>query len=228
MPTLPTKIETIERLSRNLGLMQAGSTVTIDISTPAGQKVKFRTTFIGYLPKKYVLVQIPDSNRLGNFSRFIVQGTAVTVRGIIEGHEGAVAAFISTIKQTLQLPSRIMVLDFPQTVSIQSLRAAVRIDTEIPAKVKIEQEYWQAQITNISISGCQIIIQNGDSLTIARDDSLHMLVEDFQEKENLMLDSVVRSVKSINENLSLGVKFQPEIRENVIKLINHIIINEGV
>ncbi|XQW84320.1 PilZ domain-containing protein [Thalassotalea piscium] len=228
MQSTTVKIDTTERLSRNLGLLQAGSMVTIDISTPAGQKVKFRTTFIGYLPKKYALVQIPDNHRLGKASRFIVQGTAVTVRGLIEGHEGAVAAFVSTIKQTLQLPSRIMVLDFPQTVSVQSLRAAIRIDTEIPAKIKIEQEYWQVLITDISINGCQIVIQNGDSIKIAKDDNLHMIIEDFQETENLILDAIVRSIKTQNEDLLLGVKFQPEIRENVIKLINHTLISEGI
>ncbi|GHE94483.1 PilZ domain-containing protein [Thalassotalea profundi] len=228
MSTIPVKIETTERLNRNLGLLQAGSMVTIDISTPAGQKVKFRTVFIGYLPKKYVLIQMPDNNRIGNFSRFITQGTAVTVRGLIEGHEGSVAAFVSSIKQTLQLPSRIMVLDFPQTVSVQSLRTAIRIDTEIPAKVKIAQEYWQALITDISISGCQILIQNGDSITMAKGDSLHMIIEDFLDKENLILDSTICSIKSSNEDLSLGVKFQPEIRENVIKLINQVIIDEAV
>ncbi len=51
MPSSPVKIETITRLNRNLGLLQAGSMVTIDIATPAGQKGRFRTTFIGYLPK---------------------------------------------------------------------------------------------------------------------------------------------------------------------------------
>lgn len=228
MSTAPIKIDTTERLNRNLGLLQAGSMVTIDISTPAGQKVKFRTIFIGYLPKKYVLVQMPDTNRLGGFSKFITQGTAVTVRGLIEGHEGAVAAFVSSIKQTLQLPSRIMVLDFPQTVSVQSLRTAIRIDTEIAAKVKIGQEYWQVLITDISVSGCQIVIQNGDSIQIAKDTELHMIIEDFLDKENLVLDSIVCSIKNINEDLSLGVKFQPEIRENVIQLLHQIILNETV
>lgn len=228
MSTAPIKIDTTERLNRNLGLLQAGSTVTIDISTPAGQKVKFRTIFIGYLPKKYVLVQMPDTNRLGGFSKFITQGTAVTVRGLIEGHEGAVAAFVSSIKQTLQLPSRIIVLDFPQTVSVQSLRTAIRIDTEIAAKVKIGQEYWQVLITDISVSGCQIVIQNGYSIQIAKDVELHMIIEDFLDKENLVLDSIVCSIKNINEDLSLGVKFQPEIRENVIQLLHQIILNETV
>ena len=219
-------MDTVERLNRNLALMQAGSAVTIDVSTPAGQKAKFRTIFIGYLPKQYVLIQMPESNRLGNFSNFIVQGTAVTVRGLIEGHEGTVAAFISSIRQTLQIPSRIIVLDFPKTVSVQSLRNAVRIDANIGSTVQVGEEYWQATITDISVSGCQLLITNGFSLKIAKGDKLNAVIENFQDKENLKLVYEVCSTKIINEDLSLGVKFDPSHRESVIKIINDILIKE--
>ena len=228
MSNTEVRVNATERLNRNLSLLQSGAVVTIDISTPAGQKVKFRTTFIGYLPKKYVLIQIPDSNRLGSSSRFITQGTAVTVRGLIEGHEGTVAAFISTIKQTLQLPSRIMVLEFPQKVSVQNLRSAIRIDTEIPAKVKVEQEHWQALITDISISGCQIIIENGQSLKWTKDGELEATVEDVIENESLMLQCIICSVKNVGGDLSLGVKFNADMKEKISQLINHIVTHEGL
>ena len=78
MAATPKKIALVNRLDRNLGLLQSGSTITIDIATPAGQKAKFRSTFIGYLPKHYVLVQFPDANKLGNFSQYITQGAGIT------------------------------------------------------------------------------------------------------------------------------------------------------
>ncbi|MCI2282914.1 hypothetical protein L3081_05310 [Colwellia sp. MSW7] len=75
MSVKPTDIDTATRLDRNLALLHAGSLVTIDIATPRGQRGKFRTTFIGYLPKKYVLIQFPDSGKLGKFSqRFSARG----------------------------------------------------------------------------------------------------------------------------------------------------------
>ena len=36
----------------------------------------------------------------------------------------------------MQMPSRIMVLDFPRTVGLQNLRSSIRIETDINAKVK--------------------------------------------------------------------------------------------
>lgn len=227
MPVTPQKITTANRLDRNLGLIQSGSMITLDIATPAGQKAKFRSTFIGYLPKQYVLVQYPDSNKLGNFSQFITQGMGVTVRGLIEGHEGAVVAFVSNVKQTLQIPSRIIVLEFPRSVSLQSLRSAMRIDTEIIAKIKITKEYWQATIIDISVSGCQVLVNNGESLVMEKDKLIELVVEDFQDLRNLKFSGKICSIKSQANGVCIGIHFANKSKESVIKLLHHAIIIES-
>jgi hypothetical protein len=219
MSNKPSNIETSVRLDRNLALLHAGSMVNIDISTPAGQRAKFRTTFIGYLPRKYVLIQFPEASKLGRFSQHIVQGTAVTVRGLIEGHEGVVVAFLSTIKQTLQMPSRIMVLDFPRTVGLQSLRSSIRIDTQIPAKVKIDEDYWQATIENLSINGCQLNIMNGERLVLSDKKDIQIVIEEEQALDNLKLNGVVCNLKQHNEGISFGVKFKAKSEEQVRQLL---------
>lgn len=226
MPSGPVKVETSSRLSRNLGLMQAGSIVTIDISTPAGQKGKFRTTFIGYLPKHYVLIQFPDSNKLGNFGQFITQGSGVTVRGLIEGHEGSVAAFVSTIKQTLQIPSKMMVLEFPRSLSIQSLRKSVRVDTHIVAKSRVDNKYWQTYITDLSMSGCQLFVENGEAINMNNDKFIEVTIEDFQELSNLKVSGEICSIKSVLNGVSIGVKFNAESKDSVVKLLHHVITIE--
>jgi len=227
MAEKPTKIETVTRLNRNLGLLQAGATVTIDFSTPAGQKAKFRTTFIGYLPKHYVLIQFPDSSKLGAFSQHIKQGTAITVRGLIEGHEGAVVAFISTIKQTIQMPTRIMVLDFPHSVSLQNLRSAIRIDTNIHAKVKIDENYWQTTITDLSISGCQLNIVNGEKLVLSENKSIEITIEDNHGASHFKLNCAVCNLKKQTDGLSFGVKFSEQSNASVSQLMLETISSES-
>jgi c-di-GMP-binding flagellar brake protein YcgR len=219
MPNKPSDIETSTRLDRNLALLHAGSTVNIDISTPAGQRAKFRTIFIGYLPKKYVLIQFPEANKLGKFSQHLVQGTAVTVRGLIEGHEGVVVAFLSTIKQTLQMPSRIMVLDFPRTVGLQNLRSSIRIETQIPAKVKIDEDYWQATIENLSSKGCQLNIMNGEKLALSDKKDIQIVIEEGQAIDNYNLSGAVCNLKQYNEGISFGVKFESASEEQVRQLL---------
>lgn len=226
MPNGPEKVDMLTRLTRNLGLLQAGSAVTIDITTPAGQKGKFRTTFIGYLPKKYVLIQYPDANKLGAFSQYIVQGAAITVRGILEGHEGSVVAFVGLVKQTLQIPSRLIVLDFPTSVGLQCLRKSIRIDTEIESKIKIAREYWQTVITDISINGCQLLIENGEELLLVKNKQIEIIVEDFHNQEKLTFNATICNSKQQPTGVSLGVKFNPVSKDTVIKLLLHLITFE--
>ncbi|WP_114324731.1 PilZ domain-containing protein [Candidatus Colwellia aromaticivorans] len=222
-----TNVETATRLNRNLSLLHAGSMISIEIITPAGQRAKFRTTFIGYLPKRYVLIQFPDMKKLGSFAQHITQGMGITVRGLIEGHEGAVLAFISTIKQTIQMPSRIIVLDFPRTVGIQNLRSAIRIDTHIHAKVKIDQDYWQTTIINLSVSGCQLNIENGEKLVLSEKKVIEIIIEDKQGGSNIKLSGTVCNLKQQADGLSFGVKFNKESDNQVNQLLlNTITIQE--
>lgn len=219
MAEKPTNIETATRLDRNLALLYAGSLVTIDISTPAGQRGKFRTTFIGYLPKKYVLIQFPESSKLGKFSQHIVQGASITVRGLIEGHEGVVVAFVSTIKQTLQMPSRLMVLDFPRTVGLQNLRSSIRIETDIEAKVKIDENYWQTTIVNLSINGCQLDIVNGEKLVLSDKKTIEIVIEDKKGGNNFKLNGAVCNLKQQSDGVSFGVMFDEASHEQVSQLL---------
>ncbi|PKH85374.1 PilZ domain-containing protein [Colwellia sp. Bg11-28] len=205
--------------ARNLSYLKAGAPIIIDISTPAGQKRKFNTYFIGYLPKKYVLIEYPDSSKLGAFSQYIGQGTVITVRGLIEGRDGAAVAFISTIRQTLQIPSRIMVLDIPNTVTLQQLRSSVRIDTQIVAKVKIDDVYWQTTMTNLSVNGGQLDIINGEKLVLAEDKVIEVLVETSEGEDNIKLDATVCNFKKQVDGVSFGVKFNQVNKQQVIELL---------
>jgi len=219
MASSSEQVDVYGRLNKNLALLQAGSVITLDITTPAGQKKKLRTTFIGYLPKQYVLIQFPEPSKLGSFAQYVKQGTSVTIRGLIEGHEGAVVAFISQIKQTLQLPSRILVIDFPKSVSLQSLRSAMRIDTKISAKIKVDDEYWVATITDLSVNGCHLDINNGESLVLADKKSVLIVIEDFQGMHNIKLDAEICNIKQQVQGVSFGVKFKPEGKKQVTDLL---------
>lgn len=221
MADKPITIDINNRLNRNLGLLHAGSMVTIDIVTPAGQKGKFRAIFVGYLPKQYVLIQFPETNKLGSFSQFIAQGMSVTIRGLIEGKEGLVVAFVSKIKQTIQIPSRLMVLDFPRSVTLQNLRSSVRIDTVILAKVKVDASIWVTTITDLSITGCHLDIDNGEKLALSEKKSIIIIIEGVQGLKNIKLSGEVCNLKHQSAGLSFGVKFSDNSKANVKELLHH-------
>ena len=212
-------IDPTKHSARNLAFLKAGAPIMIDIPTPAGQKRKFNTTFIGYLPKKYILVEYPDSSRLGAFSQYIGQGTVITVRGLIEGRDGAAVAFISTVRQTLQIPSRIMVLDIPNTVTLQQLRSSIRIDTKIAAKVKIDDVYWQTTMTNLSVNGGQLDIINNEKLVLSENKVIEIVTETSEGENNIKLNATICNIKQQVDGVSFGVKFNQVSKQQVIELL---------
>ncbi|MGB2740637.1 MAG: PilZ domain-containing protein [Cognaticolwellia sp.] len=220
-----TRVEAVGRSNHNLRLLTPGATVTLDMSTPAGQRGKFRSSYIGYVSKKYVLVRYPDNSKVGSFSQYITQGMGVTVRGLIEGHEGAVVAFVSNVKQTIQIPSRIIVLEFPLEVSLQNLRTSIRIETYIKAKIKVKDEYWSSVIADISVSGCQLMVNNGETLTLADDKPLEIIIEDFQGLKNIKLEAEICNSKIQTEGVMLGVKFSDSSQIEVTKLLQQAVIS---
>lgn len=227
MAATPIQLETTELLNRNINLLQAGSSVTIDISSPAGKKGKFRTTFIGFLPKNYVLIQFPDSSKLGSFAQYVVPGVSITVRGLVEGREGAVVGFVSNVRQTLQTPSRLMVLEFPYKVSLQYLRSSIRVDTDIKVKVKVANDYFEAKVSDISISGCQVLVHNALSLMMANDKPIEVIIEDFLGKKNLKLPGSICNVKKQSNDVSLGIKFGEESKDSVSEVIQYAVSVES-
>ena len=154
-------------------------------------------------------------------------GANVTVRGLIEGHEGAIVAFVSQIRQTLQIPSRILTLEFPKNVTLQSLRSAVRIDTDIDIKVAVDKEYWKASIANLSNSGCQVIIYNGDPLLMTNGQKIKLVVEDFRGLSNLNMEATVCNAKKSGNNVSLGLKFEESSQEQAQKLLQQTMFEQS-
>jgi len=221
------QVTTENRLARHLGLLQAGSIITLDIMTPAGQKARYRTTFIGYLPQNYVLIQYPDSNKVGSFVVHIKQGVKTAVRGIVEGHEGAVVAFSSKIKQTVQHPLKLLVLEFPDEVGLQNLRNCTRIDTEIKAAVILNKKKWRAVITDLSISGCQLYIERGDKLALTNETNCPLLIESYLEFDSMEFSVNICNIKRLSTGVSLGVSFAFADSEAVKKLLLAVMGDEG-
>ena len=130
------------------------------------------------------------------------------------------------IKQTIQTPSRIMVLEFPKSVTLQSLRSAVRIDTEIKVKVKVDDEFWQATITDLSINGCHLEINNGEALVLADNKMIAIVIEDFQGLQNINLSAAICNIKQESNGATLGVQFTPDSKKQVTGLLHHAVTLE--
>ena len=200
----------------NLRLLPAGSTVVLEISTPTGQKKKVHTAFIGCLSKQYILIQYPDSQKLGHFANYIKAGGIITIRGLHEGHKFAIVAFNTQVKQTLLQSSKIIVLEFPKEVRVLYLRTGIRLQTEIKATVEFDKNSYAAQVTNLSPSGCQLIINSEKPPTLDNEAEIEITVAKNKDQESFAVKACVCNSKQLPTGLSIGVQFiensLPEIK----------------
>jgi len=121
----------------------------------------------------------------------------------------------------------LMVLDFPKNLTMQSLRKSIRIETDIQAKVRIDKNFWQGMITDLSLNGCQLLIDNGETLNLVKDKSIDIVVENFLDLKNLKLAGQICSIKPVMNGVSLGVKFNETSKDSVVKLLHHVVTIEA-
>ena len=219
------QVDTKDGLSKEFKYLLAGTSVNIDVVTPAGQKGRFKTIFIGYLPEQYVLVQFPESNKLGKFGQYITQGTEVIIRGLVEGHEASVIAFSSTITQTLSSPSRMMVLNFPSKMIIHNLRSTKRVLTELPVIVKVTEQPWQAQLTDVSLSGCHVEASQGGEGDFVEGETINISV-DVDDDIGVSLNARICNIKPFDKGVKFGCQFISAQDEQIEKLVHRALLAE--
>ncbi|GIU52109.1 MULTISPECIES: PilZ domain-containing protein [Shewanella] len=217
---MPTKqVDTKQGLSKEFKFLLAGTPVNIDIVSPAGQKGRFRTIFIGYLPEQFLLIQFPESNKLGNFGQYFVQGSEVIVRGLIEGHEASVIAFSSIIRQTLSTPTRMMALNFPSKIIIHNLRSTKRVLTELTASIKVKEDSWHAKLTDVSLTGCHIEACKEEQDALVEGETITISIE--VDENQISLKARICNAKASEEGLKLGCQFisdQDELVEKIVRM----------
>ena len=203
-------IDIDSELDVNLRLLHAGSNVVLELSTPTGQKRKIHSTFIGFVSQQYILIQYPDPKKLGHFADFIKPGALVTVKGLHEGLKFGIVAFTSQVKQVLMQPSKIIALEFPAKIQVLYLRSGIRLQTKIAATVQIDKIAYGAQITNLSPSGCQLIIDRDGPEILSNDTEIEVTVLKNNEQDSFSVMASVCNFKQLPVGISFGVRFIDE------------------
>ncbi|UJF22800.1 PilZ domain-containing protein [Shewanella sp. OMA3-2] len=205
----------------------AGTSVNIDIVTPTGELGRFRTTFIGYLPQQFILIQSPDSTKLGKHEQYIVKNAPITVRGLVEGHEASVIAFQTTLRQTLSTPSKMLVLDFPDTMMIHNLRSTKRVLTALACSVIVNGKEYEAVMTDVSLSGCHISLAMGGADSITEDIIISVkFCEHDDEEATLTVSCKVCNLKPFKQGVEFGVEFEAEQSASIESIIRLALLSE--
>jgi c-di-GMP-binding flagellar brake protein YcgR len=112
------------------------------------------STLIGYLKDEYIILKIPMENGV---PIGLTEGERVTVR-VFSGVN--VCSFACTVERVFARPLFYVHLSFPTSIQGTSLRSAMRVKTEIPARVKSTAQPdaipMDCKLVNISVSGARV------------------------------------------------------------------------
>jgi c-di-GMP-binding flagellar brake protein YcgR len=116
--------------------------------------VPYFSSLIGYVKDEYLIVKIPMENGV---AIGLTEGERVTVR-VFSGVN--VCSFACTVERVFARPLFYVHLSFPTAIQGTSLRSAMRVKADIPARVKSMAQPdaipMDCKLMNISVSGARV------------------------------------------------------------------------
>jgi len=197
-----------EEVTKSLSMLVSGSSIMVELSILSTKKIKFKSVFIGFLPNQFILIQLPSLSKDSELSAYLKQGVACTVRSLVEGKEGSVIAFITSIEQTIKIPTKMLVLNIPKQVALQSLRKRTRIETQLNFESVLNKNTIKGLIINISIDGCLLKIKRDEQLSITEGEKLSFSIPDQSFEEFSAIDGKVCNVKTTSKVHMVGIQFE--------------------
>lgn len=206
-------------VTKSLSMLTPGSAIIVEVSIPPSKKIKFKSVFVGFLPKHFMLIQLPDLNRHTELTGNINQGVACTVRSIVEKHEGAVVAFVTSIERTITVPAKMIVLNIPQQVAVRPLRKETRIDTQLNIEASVNNSLFKGIMVNLSLEGCLLSAKKEENVVITKDDTITLAITDKALSDITSIKGIVCNVKSSPTIDYFGVKFEDESYDVIKNLL---------
>lgn len=211
-------------LNQQLSLLAPGTLVTIEVLNTAGEKARCRALYVGNLPQQYLLLQFPDPTKYASLVPLLEPGVGLTVRGLVEGHEGAIIAFRSTIKQQLTTPSRLLVLSYPSQSQLQNLRTTPRIATQIPLILRVDNAQCGATMTDLSNKGCRVLLPANKQLALLNGQQVRLSIK--EEEKACELEATICNVRFGKTTWTVGLMFAEGAQANATELLHQIIARE--
>lgn len=214
-----------EDVSKSLSMLTPGSPIIVEVSIPPSKKIKFKSIFVGFLPNKFMLIQLPDLNRNAELVGNVKRGVACTVRSIVEQHEGSIVAFVTSIESTINIPAKMIVLNIPQKVVVQALRKETRIDTQLNFEAIVNNTSFKGVMVNLSLEGCLLSTQKEEKVVINKNDDITFSITDTALNDVTSIKGIVCNCKSSLNVDYAGIKFDDKSEKMIKNLLMKILFS---
>ena len=182
--------------------------LAIDLGCPLflqckGQKDRFKSRLIGFLPGEYLIIATPNVPGIRNI---LTAYEGVLVRYI---HQGEVFGFRADVIGSITAPFHLTFLACPARVERINLRKAPRIDCHIPATLTAGKQSFSGMILDISIAGCRFSTRSEDCSTFqaALDTSVTLAFLQLGKEDEAVVKGTVKNIHQDGRRLNLGILF---------------------
>jgi c-di-GMP-binding flagellar brake protein YcgR len=173
--------------------------------------VQHFSTLIGWLKDEYLIVKMPMDN---GAPIALVEGERVTIRVFSGIH---VCSFACTVERVFGRPLSYVHISFPRSIQGTSLRTAIRVKVDIPARIVPVNGTVPAAdclMTNLSVSGARIESQKSLPQDEEEFDLEFVLLAPPNNQEvRVRARSTVRNISALStgaeqaEGFAYGVQF---------------------
>ncbi|EDP60413.1 hypothetical protein AND4_05834 [Vibrio sp. AND4] len=155
-----------------MAMVEHGSEVTLNVTTPVGIKFSTKSTFVGCHSDSTALIELPKISD-EDLKFYFQEGFWINVKTYSHRGEGAVIPFRAQLKHRLGAPYPLLVLSLPNTMQVYQLRKEVRYEVNLRSRLQFEQYRAECEIRDLSKSGCRFVtspmsrtLQVGDLVTL--------------------------------------------------------------
>lgn len=155
-----------------MAMVEHGSEVTLNVTTPVGTKFITTSTFVGCHSNNTALIEVPNISD-EDLKFYFQEGFWINVKAYSHRGEGAVIPFKAQLQHRLGDPYPILVLNLPNTMQVFQLRKEVRYEVNLKARVRLDEYRSECEIRDLSRSGCRFVtspmsrpLQVGDRITL--------------------------------------------------------------
>ena len=173
--------------------------------------VQYFSTLVGYVRDEYLIVKVPVVNGM---PVGLVEGERITIR-VFSGTN--VCSFACTVERVFDRPLLYAHVSFPDAIQGTSLRAAMRVKVDMPAKVLAVQPDAPAidcSLTNVSVNGARIeapcsLPEEGGGITL----EFAVVPATYDREVRVRVQAAVRNVATLRreadgaEVFAYGVQF---------------------
>lgn len=216
MSNEPTKVTDLKKF------LQFGMKLSSVINFGPTNQYTFTGTFIGLKEHNYLIFELSTKATEDLVTRNI-NGSEIVLRGVTNTDEGHVIAFRSRILGVKMMGSSWLIfLSYPNKFETKPIRATKRYKVNIGAMVEICGQEYKAQLLDISVAGCgllikeRIIVKPGEEVNVVPD--LKNIPKPYPKayvvNSRVQSDSTIVGVELVQD-----LEWSDELRLEILQLV---------